>query len=101
VKKEVLHKVKEERNIICKMKRNNSNWIGHILRKNYLLRHGVEGELGEKKEETGRRVIRRKQQLDELKEMRRYWKMKEAVGDRTLSRPCFGKVYGLVARQTI
>jgi len=49
---------------------------------------------------TGRRVIRPKQQLDELKEVRRYWEMKEAVEDRALRRPCFGIVYGLVVRQT-
>jgi len=59
-KKEVLHRVKEERHIIGKMKRKSANWIGHIVRWNCLLRHVVEGKVGEKKEITGRRVIRRK-----------------------------------------
>jgi len=44
----------------------------HVLRRNKLLRHVVEGKIGEKKEVTGRLGRRHKQQLDELKEMRRY-----------------------------
>jgi ribosomal 50S subunit-associated protein YjgA (DUF615 family) len=31
---EVLHRVKEERNIVHKIKRRKANWIGHILRRN-------------------------------------------------------------------
>jgi hypothetical protein len=37
---EVLHRVKEERNIIHEIKRRKANWIGHILRRNCLLKHG-------------------------------------------------------------
>jgi hypothetical protein len=83
------------------MKRKRANWIGHILRRNNILKHVVGGKIRKKKEVNGRQVIRHKQQLDKLKEMRRYWKMKKAVGDRTLWRSCFGKVYGLVVRQNI
>jgi len=32
--KEVLHRVKEERNIIGRIKKRKAKWIGHILRKN-------------------------------------------------------------------
>jgi len=32
--KEVLHRVKEERNIVGRIKRRKANWIGHILRRN-------------------------------------------------------------------
>ena len=35
---EVLHRVKEERNILHTIKRKKANWIGHILRKNCLLK---------------------------------------------------------------
>jgi hypothetical protein len=35
---EVLHRVKEERNILHTIKRRKANWIGHILRKNCLLK---------------------------------------------------------------
>jgi hypothetical protein len=34
VRNEVLHRVKEERNIIHTVKRRKANWIGHILRTN-------------------------------------------------------------------
>jgi hypothetical protein len=36
---EVLHRVKEERNIVHTIKIRNANWIGHILRRNRLLEH--------------------------------------------------------------
>jgi hypothetical protein len=43
--------------------------------------------------------IRRKEgQLDDLKETRRYWKLKEEAQDRTPWRTQFGKGYGPVAR---
>jgi ribosomal 50S subunit-associated protein YjgA (DUF615 family) len=39
---EVLHRVKEERNIVHTIKRRKANWIGHILRRNCLLKHVFE-----------------------------------------------------------
>jgi hypothetical protein len=36
---EVLHRVKEERNILHTIQRSSGNWIGHILRRNCLLKH--------------------------------------------------------------
>jgi hypothetical protein len=42
---EVLHRVKEERNIVHTIKRRKANWIGHILRRNCLLKHVIEGKL--------------------------------------------------------
>jgi hypothetical protein len=36
----------------------------------------------------------RNQLLDDLKEMRRYWKLKEEALDRTLWRTRFGRGYG-------
>jgi hypothetical protein len=52
---EVLHRVKEERNILHTIKRRKTNWIGHILRRNCLLKHVIEGKLEESLEMTGRR----------------------------------------------
>jgi hypothetical protein len=49
---------------------------------------------------TGRRGSRRKQLLDDLKDKRRYWKLKEEALDRTLWRTRFGRGYGPVVRQT-
>jgi hypothetical protein len=41
---EVLHRVKEERNVLHIIKRRKANWIGHILRRNCLLKHVIEGK---------------------------------------------------------
>jgi hypothetical protein len=64
---EVLHIVKEERNILHTIKRRKANWIRHILRRNCLLKHVIEGKLEGRIEMTGRRGRRRKQLLDDLK----------------------------------
>jgi hypothetical protein len=45
VRNEVLHRVKEERNIVHTIKRRKANWIGYILRRNCLLKHVIEGKL--------------------------------------------------------
>jgi hypothetical protein len=97
---EVLHRVKEERNILHTIKRRKANWIGHILRRNCFLKHVIEGKLEGRIEMTGRRGRRRKQLLDDLKEKRSYWKLKEEALDRNLWRTCFGIGYGPVLRQT-
>jgi hypothetical protein len=83
---EVLHRVKEERNIVHTTKRRKANWIGHILRRNCFLKHMIEGKLEGRREMTGRGGRRRKQVLDYIKEKRRYWKLKEEALDRTLWR---------------
>jgi hypothetical protein len=82
------------------IKRRKADWIGHILSRNCLLKHVIEGKLEGRIEMTGRRGRRRKQLLDDLKEKRRYWKLKEEALDRTLWRTCFGRGYGPVVRQT-
>jgi hypothetical protein len=40
---EVLQRAEEERNILKKLKRKKANWIGHILRRNCLVKHIIEG----------------------------------------------------------
>jgi hypothetical protein len=47
---EVLHRVKEDRNIVDTVKRRKDNWIGHILRRNCLIKHIIEEkiEVGQK-----------------------------------------------------
>jgi hypothetical protein len=59
-----------------------------------------EGKLEGKMEMTGRRGRRRKQLLYDLKEKRRYWKLKEEALDCTLWRTGFGRGYGPLVRQT-
>jgi hypothetical protein len=90
----VLHRVKEERNILHTLRRGKANWMGHILRRNCLLSHIIEGKFSG----TRRRGRRRKQLLDEA---RSYWKLKEEDQDHTLWRTQFGRGYGPVARQLL
>jgi hypothetical protein len=42
--KDVLHRVKEDRNTLHTMKRRYANWVGHILHRNCLLKHVIEEE---------------------------------------------------------
>jgi hypothetical protein len=79
----VLKRVKEERNIIQTLKPMKANWIGHILRRNCLLKHVIEGKIEGMVEMMGRRGRRRKQLLDCLKETRRYGKLEEDSLDPT------------------
>jgi hypothetical protein len=58
----VLHRVKEERNILHTVRRRKANCTGHILRRNCLLKHIIEGKI----RGTKRRGRRRKQLLDDL-----------------------------------
>jgi hypothetical protein len=52
----VLHRVKEERNILNTIKSRNTNWIGHILRRNSLLKYVIERKIEGIVEVTRRRV---------------------------------------------
>jgi hypothetical protein len=45
VRNEVLNGVKEERNILGRIKRRKASWIGHILCRNCLLEHFFEGKV--------------------------------------------------------
>jgi hypothetical protein len=54
----------------------------------------IEGKLEGRIDMTGRRGRRRKQLLDDLKEKRRYWKLKEEALDRTVWRTRFVRGYG-------
>ena len=72
VKNEVLQRVNEERNLLRTIKRGKANWIGHILQRNRLLEHPIEGGI----EVTGRRGKRRKELPDDLKKKNGYWKLK-------------------------
>ena len=82
------------------IKRRKANWIGHILRRNCLLKHVTKGKIEGRIEVTGRPGRRRIQLLDDFKEKRVYWKLKEEALDRSLRRTRFGRVNGPVARQT-
>jgi hypothetical protein len=57
----------------------------------------IEGKIEGRIEVTGRRGRRRKHLLDNLKEKRGYWVLKEETLDRPLRGTHFGRVNGLVA----
>jgi len=76
---EVFHRVREERNIIYAINLRKASCIGHVLRRNCLLKHVIERNLEGTIEMTGRRGRRRKQLLDGLKEKIGYWKLKEGA----------------------
>jgi hypothetical protein len=65
-------------------KKRKSNWIGHVLRRNCPKKQVIEGWIEGRIEVTGRRGRTRKQILDNLKEIKIYWKLKEEALDRTL-----------------
>jgi hypothetical protein len=88
----VLQIVREKSNILQTVKRRKANWIGRILRRNCLLKHVIEGEI-ETTDVRERRGRCGKQLLDNLKEIRGYWKLKNEILDRTLWRTCFGRGY--------
>jgi hypothetical protein len=83
--------------IISKRK---ANWIGHILRRNCLLRRVIEGKIKVGIEVTGRRGRRRRKLVDKLKERRIYSDLKEEALDCTMWRNRFGGGFGPLVRQT-
>jgi hypothetical protein len=100
VRNEVLLRVKEQRNILHEISKRKANWIGHIFRRNCLLRRVIEGKIEGGIEVTGRRGRRRMKLLYDLKEGRVYSHLKEEALDRTMWRARFGRGFGPVVRQT-
>ena len=98
--KEVLLRVKEQRNILHEISKRKANWIGHILRRNDLLQRVIEGRIYGRIDVTGRRGRRCRKLLDDLKERRGYCHLKEEALDRTMWRARFGRGFGPVVRQT-
>jgi hypothetical protein len=76
---EVLRRGRGHRNVINTIKRKKSDWIGHILHRNCLLKHAVEGKIEGRMEVTGRRGRRCKQLLDDFIKTRRWWKLKRKL----------------------
>ena len=97
---DVLLRVKEQRNILREIRKRNANWIGHILRRNCLLRRVIEGKIKGGTEVTGRQGRRRRKLLDDFQERRGYSHLKEEALDRTMWRARFGRGFGPVVRQT-
>ena len=99
---DVLLRVKGQRNIlhVHEIHKRKANWIGHILRRNCLLQRVIEGKIKGGIEVRGRRGRRRRKLLDDLKERRGNFHLKEEALDRTMWRARFGRGFGRVVRQT-
>ena len=74
---EVLLRVNEQRNILHEIRKRKANCIGHILHRNCLVQWVIEGKIKGGIEGTGRRGRRRRKLLDDLKERRGYFHLKE------------------------
>jgi hypothetical protein len=70
------------------------------LRRNCLLQQVIEGKINGGIEVIGRWGRRRRKILDDLKEMRGYFHLKEEALDRTMWRARFGRGFGPAVRQT-
>jgi len=93
---EVLLRENEQRNILHEIRKRKANCIGHILRRNCLLQHVIEGKIKGQIEVTRRRGRRCKKLLDDLKDRRGYSQLKEEALDRTMWRNRFGRGLGPV-----
>ena len=65
--KQVVRRVKEDRNILHIIKRRKANWFCYTLRRKCLLKHFIEGKLKGRIDVTGRQGRRIKQLLNEFK----------------------------------
>ena len=97
----VLFRVNGQRNILHEIRKRKANWIGHILRRNCLLKQVIEGQIKREMEVTRRRGRRRRKLLDDLKDRRGYSHLKEEALDRTMWRNRFRRGFGSVLRQNI
>jgi hypothetical protein len=86
--------VSEQRNILHEIRKRKANWIGHILRRNCLLKEVIEGNIKGQIEVTRRRGRRCKQLLDDLGDRRGYSHLKEEALDRIKWRNRFGRGCG-------
>jgi hypothetical protein len=96
---EELLPVYEQGYILHDIRKRKSNWIGHILRRNCLIKQVIEGKIKGEMKVTRRQGRRRKKLLDDLKDKRGYSHLKEENLDRTVWRNRFGGSYGTVVRQ--
>ena len=93
----MLLRVNEQRNILHEISKRKANWIGHILRRNCLLKQVIEGKINGEMEAARRRGRRRKKLLDDLKDRRGYCHLKEEALDLSSDRILNGRMNVSVA----
>ena len=92
----MLLRVNEQRNILHEIRKRKAKWIGHIFRRNCLLQQVIKGKIKGQIEVTRRPGRRRTKLLDDLKDRRGYWQLKDEALDRTMWRNRFGRGFGPV-----
>ena len=95
--KEVLHRVREKRNILNKYLGKKGRLAGSDTSCGCLLKHIIEGKI----KGTRRRGRGCKRLLDDLKKTIRYWILKGEALDRTVWGTHFGRSNGPVLRQCV
>jgi len=96
---EVLLRVNEQRNTLHEIRKWKANCVGHILRRNCLLKQVIEGKIKGEIEVTRRQGRRHRKLLDDLKDRRGYSHLKEEGLDHTMWRNHFAGGFGPVVRQ--
>ena len=96
---EVLLRVNEQRNIVHEIRKGKSNWIGHILRRNCLLKQVTEVKIKGEVEVTRRRGRRSRKLQNDFKDRRGYSYLKEEALNLTTWRNRFGGGFELVVKQ--
>ena len=77
-----LRGVNEERNVLLATEGRKADWIGHIMRRNCLLKHTTEGKIERRRSE---------QIMVEVTANRRHWNLKEKSIDSILRRTAIEK----------
>ena len=96
--KEVLLRVKKQRNILHEIRKRKANWIGHVLLRNCILQRVIEAKIQGGIEVTGRQGRRRRKLFNDLKERRGYSHLKEEALARTIWRARFGRGFEPVVK---
>ena len=86
--------------VLHAIRKRKANGIGHILRRNCLLKQVIEGKIKGETEVTRRQGRRRKKLLDDLKDRRGCSHLKEEAQDRTMWGDRFGRGFERFVRQT-
>jgi hypothetical protein len=90
-------RIKKVGNILQALKRTSCNRLGHFLCRNCLLKHVIEDKIEGRIKVMGR-WRKHKQLMNDIKEERGYWKLKEESLDCTVWRTCFRRGCGPVKR---
>jgi len=96
---EVLLSGNELRDILDEIRKQKANWIGHILRRNCVLKQVIEGKMKGEMKATIRRGRRHMKLLDDHKDRRGYCHLMGEGPDHTMWSNRFRGGFGQVVRE--